>query len=377
MTGSSLDLPDDESADPMRSADVAAALNHAYRLLERRQYPAVLDYLTPFRSATMSEHQKMRVHYALGTASARLGETRRAIELLDQALDVAERLEDLSACAMLAYLDAPLHYELSSISSAAEYYSLALDAIDTLRDMPSPADAGLELDVLVALSAQCFLLDRHDECARLLERARALTQVSPENRKRRADIEWMLALLERWRQRPYEALRHAQLALAEYRRGVGGINELARIELVVADIELDVAANLPFSTPVHGELTLLPHTDRHVADAFAHARVSGDRAAETMALLALARYDRMVHPGEDRTTTLDHALRFATDLHDPSVLGQVYSAMGDEMAGRGLFSQAVGLYRTALDQFATQEMVTLAQWARLGLRRAEEMDARE
>jgi hypothetical protein len=60
-------------------------------------------------------------------------------------------------------------------------------------------------------------------------------------------------------------------------------------------------------------------------------------------------------------------------LRDGLLLGQAYSALGDDLAARGLQGSAIMLYHTALATFAHTEGPTLALWTRHGLRRAEEV----
>jgi tetratricopeptide (TPR) repeat protein len=306
MPESSLDGPDDlaQPYDPRWSPTVALALQRAYGLLRRRAYRQALACMRPFETSARADLQRMRVHYVLGTCLARLENVREAIGHLDEAVAIAERNDDLAACASLAYLEGQLHYEAQSIASAAEYFQIALDALATLPDSRTSMDghdARLELDILGGLASQYFLLDQHGEALATIARAHAIAQLEPTERRRRASLEWIAALVERWRGNPYDARDYAKCALAEYRQE-GGLNELARIEVVLADIELDLAARAPAAVSGSRELSILAQADVHIREALAHARACGDRGAEGLALRSRARYARLYRPRRRRTS---------------------------------------------------------------------------
>src|SRR5215469_16050296 len=107
MPESSLDVPDDlaQPYDPRWSPTVALALQRAYGLLHKRAYRQALACMRPFETSARADLQRMRVHYVLGTCLARLENVREAIGHLDEAVAIAERIEDLAACASLAFLE--------------------------------------------------------------------------------------------------------------------------------------------------------------------------------------------------------------------------------------------------------------------------------
>jgi tetratricopeptide (TPR) repeat protein len=370
----SIEFPDEpqDHRDPRHSSAVATALTAAYILIKRGNVPAAFALIEPYLTWPMADTQRVRLLYVRAMHAVYSRDLLAAIAFLDEALTLALRLGYRDACVPLAYLNASIHYELHSLTSAADYYRLAFDAIraaTTIRDQRQ--DAALKLEILARLATMYFYLGRFTEAMRALNHARVAAQSAPDSILRRASLEWTTALVLRWRGRAYEALPHAEVALTTYQQ-LGHPAEQARLHSVVADIELDIAvaqADLARDS-LHLMLTL---ARGQVTDALGKSQLARDMGARGLALLNYARLNRLTKPDESGAPAIENVIEIAQRMGDPSLLGQAYTALADDLAAHGEHSSSLKVYSLALDVFKTTDAKALAAWPRRALLRASEM----
>src|SRR5205823_4055465 len=98
--------------------------------------------------------------------------------------------------------------------------------------------------VLTTLASFEFMAARHSEATGHLDEARGRLASLPRCDMGYATVDWISALLYRWRANPEPALKLA-LAAADVYRKADIPNSNARIQAVVADVALDLAQYYP------------------------------------------------------------------------------------------------------------------------------------
>ena len=375
MLDSSLDVPDDlrSRGEPGHADTVAAILMIAYGCLKLRLYRKACACVTHCLARPMSYRQRMRVFYVLAMSAVGERDLSAAAIFLDEALGLAIRLDDLGACAELAYLHASVSSERQEFGVAADYCDVSLEALHMLGDSANgPVDAAFELDVLVGLSVHDFLRGRYDTSMACVAEARRLIPLAPKRPLPAAAIEWMAALLDRWRGDLSGALRHA-MAASEVYAGSGALSLDARIQSVVADIALDLAESFPTDGPHHARDAFVELASPYAKRAVQLAREAQSAADEGLSLLTRARYRRARGRNTEGIPTIEAVAHQADQLGDVPLLGQAHTALGNELAARGETEAALNCYRTALDVLARSDASAMAVWPRRALLRASEM----
>ena len=375
MDGFSIEFPDEPEGqrDPRRSPHVAGALTAAYIQIKRRNVPAAYAAIEPYLRWPMDDLQRIRMLYIRAMYTVHIRDLNNAVAHLDEALTLALRREYIDACVPLAYLNASIHYERHSLISAAHYYRIALDALRTTTSMREERkDAALKLEILSRLGTMYFYLGRHTTAMRALNQARLVWHLVPDSLLRRGAIEWTTALIMRWRGRPYEALPHAEAALEVYQH-LGHPSEQARLHSVMADIELDIAAAQTDNVGRDSLHLMLTLARAQVTDALGQSQLAHDSGAHGLALLNVARLNRMAKPFENGIPAIEDIIEMAQRLGDAPLLGQAYTALGDELASHGEQASSLNVYRVALDVFKATDAKAYAVWAQRPLLRSGEM----
>jgi hypothetical protein len=367
-----IDVPFDpgDLVDVAFEADVAAALTRAYDLMGRRAYPQARAAVLAIDGQAMAERQLIRVRYVQGRAAVESHEVPAALGPLDEALDHVLRLDEAAACAKLAALQGAAHYYLQQCRSSAHYYFAALDAWHDRKPrppLPSPEDLSFEVEMGTRLGIQLFWLGRYPAAVRRLRHARQLATALPAPAPLIARIEWMLALVHRWRGMPERALRHA-LAAFDGLQEHAAPEETGRLLTVLADVTLDLAAGYAGHVLSSAAEGLVRAARTHADDALAHARYARDAAGEAIAKLAYVRALRGLRDGRvDRLAAIDAVGRQAEELGDLALLIQALTARGDELASRQEPDAAANAYRAALDAARQSRLPALGVWAQRAL----------
>jgi tetratricopeptide (TPR) repeat protein len=379
MLTSSLHFPSPprDLSDPFYSPSVAHVVRGIYSRVAHSPSPTaafapVAEHLTALAGTSMSSHQRLQVTYLLAMACMACHQYQRAIAYLDEALDIAVHLEDLGACAELAYLQGSVHTDLQAFCAASEYYAASLDALHMLSESGHPVDADLELDLVIKIAAQQFLLQEYASSAQRLEEARRLIANLPAARLQAAAVSWIAALLSRWSGQPDRALLQA-MAASEVYSTLGAPDAHGRILTVVADIALDLAGTFDTGNASLANEAFLELAEPYIRTSTALTRSAHDEAAEAMAALARVRYERASRQSTDRRHTIETITQAAQRLGDLPLLVQTRSALGDELASLGELEGSRQCYRNALDLLTNSDVPALGMWAQRALLRAAEM----
>jgi tetratricopeptide (TPR) repeat protein len=350
MRHHSLRLPDHEDwhSDPDYAVAVAHALSVAYRHLRRggnrlanflRAYMA----LDPFRDATMSQCQRLHVVYVFALAYAANGDYRKALQALDEALELAYEQGDAGDMLEILHLRGGNHRAVLQFHDAIEDFEDSLALTREERDRVGSSDISLELDLLTQLAGFQFQFMRFDVVEGLLGDARRLTPLAPDARLPAATLWWMEAHLHRTRGEPERALRPA-LTAAEIYATEGPPISAARIESVAADVVMDLAATLPRESDRGGLLTL---AESHIQSALSLAHEARDEIGQGIVLLSHVRHSRLSGRNEDRVAGIEGVVRMARG-RDEALLAQALTALGDELASQQQSESAFHLYREAV-----------------------------
>lgn len=358
---------------PGYSPQAARCLERAYTHLARRRNQ-VADYLhaantvAPCIALSMADPQRLRIYYVEALAHAAANQDREALEWIDEAIELAIALDDRSALAALLYLRGAENASGLRYGDAADDYDESRTLLRDHSTEEEPYDVATELHLTTQQAGARFLLGQYERTEQLLDEARGLIPLVPDRLLDVMAVPWMEAHLHRWRGAPENALRPALAAAAAYATGESTASA-ARIQVVVADIILDLAAVMPSGTDRDA---LLAMARPHVALALHHARGSDDAPGVVLGDLANVRVARLQGTAVDRLGIVEHQEQVARGLGDHALLAQACTARGDELAARSEEEAARGSYRQALAILDGSDMPALAVWAWRGLRRLDE-----
>jgi tetratricopeptide (TPR) repeat protein len=369
----SLGLPDHprwQACDDDYSAAVARALIDAYEFMASRSdrvasYLKAHEAVFPFRNARMAVEQRVRVSYVLGKARAANNEYRSAIDWLDRALEVATLLHARRAQAELYYLRGTVHRAINGCDESAADHLGCLDVLDDLRERCALLDAALEFDARVALAAMLLMLGRYPDAREHLEVAEPLLPYPLDSGLRSATLSWMRALVYRWDERPDRALVYAQAAAAAY--AVERSPQAGRLSLIAADCALDLAVLFPRASQPW--VALVEQARSAAEGGLSLARAAGDESGEEVALLSVARVDRMTGRNIALLPTLESVVYTAERLDDISLVVQAQTALGDELATREYVTSALNVYDTAVRTAERSQVPAMGVWASRALAR--------
>ncbi len=378
MPVSRLDMPylPSEHWEHAHSPIFAGVLSTAYRHLALRQFDQAEQLVTPYLTWPLSPAQHLRQLFILAASAQHRLDHQQAIAFLEEAMALCVALDGRAEFAQLALLSAEAHHDLQQFGDAASIAEEGLSAWLDLDARDNPADVNLEIDLRDRYNIELFLLGRYEDALKQSSIARSLTRSQPASRQtalRAARLDWTLALLHRWRGSHQLAQRRVLSALAIYEQ-FGSPMELARLRIVAADIALDMLVPPGVGIVYHYREDLIQLTQGYITQAL-HA-ITHDPAARSMGLLAENRLSRTLSLNEDRFAQLEALGREAEQLHDLPLLGQVYTALGDEFgaAGRAETESQLNCYRRAVGAVEASQAPAYSVWARRALLRHEEFE---
>ncbi|HEV2403863.1 MAG TPA: hypothetical protein VGR88_00340 [Ktedonobacterales bacterium] len=370
MPSTTLDHPDPlwEQDDPDRSPTVAEALKLSYGQLKRGEFELVSRTVGPTQFLSMSRRQGLRVYFLQATALLRLGKLQRGFDLLDEASAQALSDGDHGALAQFAYMLAEVSRELDSRNAAAGYCELALDAwSEHTNDQPADGgDSVFKLDVLTALALAHFHYGRYDMAERTVRIAKRLADRIAAPPTRRANLVWIEAMFQRFRGDAGSALTTSMRAYAILDL-YGTRLECARLRTLMADIAMDLAVTGERAGLDATRQHFLGIADSHLTPALAYLEGAGDPLALGVTTLATVRFARMAHYNSSRLDDIARVERTARQCGDLTLLGRVWTALGDERRARGEYSSAIYAYQESLGTLKAAEMGALGVWARRAL----------
>jgi tetratricopeptide (TPR) repeat protein len=356
--------------DTDHSDSVSSALIRAYLLLKRHpsqvaSFLDAFDLLAPHVPYAMSLRQRMHLFYILGCALMAADEEADAATCFELALDVAQcELYDPKASAELLYLRAMAICRLLRYRDAAETLMTCLTLLGELPPAErTPATEEFEITVMTTLASFEFMSALYTEATEHLGEARARLAGCGDDAVGRATVDWIEALVYRWRAQPEPALKLA-MAAADVYSTADIPNSNARIQAVVADVALDWAQHYPSGDARSAFLTI---ADPYIRRSHRQARTAHDDAAQGLAELAAARFSRLAHRNEDRIARIEEVIRYASRTNDVTLLAPAYTELGHEFSGRGLLASSRNCYQSALDILRHQQAAAMGVWAERAL----------
>jgi tetratricopeptide (TPR) repeat protein len=359
--------------DPDYSSTVADELKKAYKLAHIHLLAEAAACVRPLLSTTMTRIQRVRVLYILAlAASADHTQSSWAVERIDEALELTIAVEDLDACTTLAYLGATTLHNQQHFDAADRYYRLAIDALRT-HTTGVEEDRNLEYDLLLGRATEAFSCARYKHATHYLREAQRVPVSDHGREMRAARLEWLEALLARWRGEKHAAMRHVEAAYKIY-TAHGGTLEVARLHIVYADVILDYALPLTTSATISGQSRILLQAEPLLLHALPITQVVADRAGEGMALLAHARYLAASDKVSEALHIVDLVEAIGIELFDQPLIAQVFTTRGAILAASGDIDAALNNFRFVLDAVKGSDALAYGRWARHALRHQEEMN---
>jgi hypothetical protein len=379
-----LHYPDDLAwrAQPRYSAEVAAVLTQAYQCLRfgtsrvdaHRQAHALVH---PISRSSMSLRQRLHVVYVLAMGHAACEEYILASGCLDEALELAVRLNDSEARIEILFLRGFVNRARLLLHEAAADFAESVILLECItQGKPDPHEKPMMLDSLTQLASLEFFLAAYNRSLAHLDWARRLVLNDPGYKRTEAEIFWITALHERQRGRLESALTHAARACSAYAESPS-LAAFGRIQVVAADIALDICQRLPSEQEFDRYFKV---ATTYIDGGIAAVEGSEDYTGQGLALLAHARAARL--SGQkggrdvDRRGILDDVIGTAQQLDDSALLCQAYVGLGAELSASedmGEREKGTDYYREAIHVAETSGVSSLATPARLALWHREEL----
>lgn len=349
---SCLQVPDDPiwRQEAEYSPEVAHALLRAYGYLKaaradpKARWSAYRELLH-YRGTAMSEMQRLHVEYAHALIYSGEGDLALARVCVNEAMELAGKLEEQSALVELGYLAGALSHQLTEFPDALSYYERALQALDGLQTGDSPVDVKSTVDLLSRSAGIAYELALFDVAEEYLQLALAIHHAYPrETVAESATIGWVEALLLRQRGEYGQALTMS-LETANAIRESGTEGAAARIYVVVAEIALEQAETFRKHSDASNALIALAKPYAARALQFAHNRT--DVVGEALAALALQRSDMAENSHSGNLPELEAMMRTASQIGDIALVSRTESTLGHALAMRGERTAALNCYERA------------------------------
>lgn len=351
------------------SPTVSAALRKAYGLLahassQAAPWPDIYQILQPMVSQRMARPQYRNLCFLMGMAQASLERYDEALERLETAGDLSVELDDPAAIVEISFLCGCLTRNQLHLSTATSYFEVALIAFQQLPDVDQSVHVDTAFALLIQLAFVTFYQAHFDETATHLEKAQWLAPRTSSPAQSRADIEWVAALLSRWRGQSEIGL-HQALAFADVIAREASTPSAVRAKLLVADLALDCAARFPGMALESSSFLSL--ASPYIQDAVTLARSAHDSSGLGLALLTDVRLSRLEGRDAPRVATIEHVFDVARQLGDIALLTQAHTALGDEFSFVGEKEAALACYRESLNALEPSDISAFGVWPRRSL----------
>jgi tetratricopeptide (TPR) repeat protein len=304
------------------------------------------------------------------------------VYLFDRAISDAIQINDRSALAELYFRRGALHRWIDRFHEAVRDYAGCLRVLDELQAAGRRTDPLMEQDACLALAGLHLMLDprdrrfdrRDDPARRYLAQAEALPTVVG-SASRAATIAWIRALILRWEGRSDVALLAIRAAARAMEPRTDPLTDpqtvpyvldpgaLGQVLLIQADCALDVAAYFPPDAASRAREALVAEADGAAERGLALLRGATDEVREEIALLTIARVDRMGAHERDFLPTLESVAATAERTRDTALLIQAQTALADHLAAQGQLDAARNVYLRAVETAARSEMPAMGFWA--------------
>lgn len=369
-------LPDDEAwrPEPDYNPDVAEPLRQAHKHLAGggglSAYLAAFNGIAGILDVTMSRRQRLAALFIAALALAADDPPTRALEAIDEALEIALELGIERAQEDLLLLRASVNRAILQIPDAAEDLEFCLNVIAARSETGelSPTELDTRLEAVLHLANSMFLTGQYDRAEQLLNRAAALIPRVPTNPKAPLYSAWMRALLLRWRGEYELALTYAMEAADGYAL-LGPSGMASRIRGIVGEVALDLAERCRNNHQPLACDAFLTLADTYIVSAIELAADDDQGATETMASITQCRFLLLKGEGESegRIAWLEELSQRGAEHQDSAIVAQAYTQLGREYEAQGDFEAARHWYQRALAALKESQMVALGIWAQRAL----------
>ncbi|HEX4713702.1 MAG TPA: hypothetical protein VH164_02115, partial [Ktedonobacteraceae bacterium] len=347
MLTSSLTTVDDETwhDEPGYSDALHQLLVRAYALVKagRGQVGAYLRaslLLEPWREASMSLRQRMRLYFLFALAQAAAGQYQLALFWIDEALPIAFALAAEGDQAELLFQRAAMNRAVLFLREAAADLRDYLAILDLAHDR-GVDDPAARLRALPNLATYEYFSADFAAAEQHIAAARTLIAQVPNAPFEAATTTWVQADLDLLRGQPERALRPALAILEVYNREATPVSQ-ERAEIFVAQVALQLAVTLPAGSDRYALLELArPHLER--AEQLAYA--AADKPGQGLTRLVRAQYARLSRRSSDCIASIEAVIRFGHDINDVAIVAMAHTALGEEYAARGEIESALSCYR--------------------------------
>jgi tetratricopeptide (TPR) repeat protein len=373
-----LAVPDDVSWWPHRkhSRPASHRLTRAFDLLARARtadaFEQVLHILRPCLRMRMMPLQELQVFYMHGVCAAGLGAYSASAHWVNKAIDLASQLEQQTALPQLYLRRSTIARMSSRFDDASRDCFTALDHFEWYTLEARKRHRTLRLSILVPLILSLFYRARYHEARTYLFQAKDLAPLVPNSELDSAMLLWYAALLDRWQGRPQRAFEQAVHAVETVRR-LSNVRSLVRLDTVIADSALDVAAQLPVASSAPQRTRYLAAADAALTEALPLAQSERDLPGEALTIITRARLSRL--RGENPAAA-ERDIAFGLDtahaIADVCLFAQSLTARGDLRQAQGAYGDAISDYRYAAAFARGVGLPAVAAWAESGMRWAEE-----
>lgn len=351
--------------------DLSFAVSNPPRIDE--PYQCIIERVEYCLSLPMSARQRMIARWIQSKGYIGLLEWRRSSDVLDDAHDLAEDLNDLPSCAEIAFTNgrvcaADLNYE-----SSGDYNELTLSHLGHLSTSERSLDPEFESHVCLNLASSYFTLERGDEARTYLARAKALLNFLPVDSTQNAEccrhganICWVEAVLERSFGLLPVAYDTALRAYDMYSRLPPDAywNEIATIGGVIAETAIDLADALSKDASSTARRTHLAVARSYIELAAKAANAAQNDLTAGITLLTHARFLAAIGRTAEAEHCVEAADMTAKEQQNLAIAIQARTARGHIYALSGEKDRAVNCFQTALDLAHASALPALGVWAR-------------
>lgn len=336
------------------SARAVPVIKAGYRALAEspRQLAAFLktyNTLAELIQAPLGAHQRERVCYLLGSAQAADRNYDAALRYLDEALALAEELDEQGDCVEILIVHASVKRALGLLTQAAADLNSCLaiwsdHAREHGTDVTDCVDADQYLQVLTTLAGYEYFQMHFARARELIAQARSVLPLHGSH-EHVAMLDWNEALLARTQHLQAEAYAHAQHAL-RYFKHAGNPLSLVRLYSLVAQTAMDYAETIAEGR--RRDALVRNGAIKRLKAGMEVAYQADDRNGICLLTLALARAERLLRQTTDRVAEIESIIASAREIEDVALLTSAYTALGDEYAAQERHAEALQSYRHAI-----------------------------
>jgi hypothetical protein len=295
------------------------------------------------------------------------------IDALATAAEEAVAANELDMAASFALQLSRIVHKFHWMKYAVAFDDLAVEAVEALPESERIHLHEFRLVVFRQNALDHLLLGDLDIASERFIVALSLLDESIEE-SYRAALQWDASLLEKWRRDFTAALGLAFRALDYYDR-CEHPNERQRFHLHIADLLLDILSNASHMSafePTSENYEYLDLARAHLIESQPAINTWYAPEIEIAFILTYARFSRLDNRGEDRLSLLEYAMQQASNIKSTVALGQVLTAIGDELLAETDFEAASQRYREAIKVLSSSPAPGLALMPKRNLRWLEE-----